>query len=576
MFNSNFSKVKIQLLPWMFAAVMLLTACSSPENSDKDDKLRVLGTINNDTVTIEQFESSYAEHLMATGENDTPENRQKHWFNLVNQSLLAQQAGQLGQKNEEYKQWYSLTKSMEAIEKYLHSELDKRFIEPTDSAARVAFVYKNTKIRASHIFSYRKTEIDSLYRILKAGESFRDLANEHYNTSSYDTAAGSLGELEFFDLDYSFAKTAYQLEVGEYSKPVRSNEGYHIIYLDGFNRQPVITETSFKQKRESVTNLVRMGENTEMGEQFVAETMRRHDISVNKENVFAVGREMKKLQKRHYLKSGKSIPKKNPTTNDIEWISSQLNQSSPIASYQFNGQRITVTAADYIKWMPYLPLSEAQNRPGASVGRVLRNEILLKYAIANNFMQDRYVKDAMLKEERAYLAGKVRDTLKSMPVDTSDIPAQKLKKAYENSGLAGSRTLKQIDFWYLPITSIKDGKKIRSQINSGQKKPDEYTGYIAHQKFTGNIRQDIRPHLDDARPGTVHILRTNEQLYLLKVNDRKVDVDTFSSRKDEIVERIRPYVHILKTLEKGRKKADIHLNEDLFAELLDLEPIRIK
>jgi len=575
MFKKNLIYLKTLIYKLAIAATLLFSGCSSPGESDKVDKLRVLGTINDDTVTIEQFEASYAEHLMATGDNDTPENRREHWFNLVTQSLLAQQAEEFGQKGEEYKQWYSLTKSMEAIEKYLHSELDKRFIEPTDSAARVAFVYKNTKIRASHLFSYRKTEIDSLYRRLKSGESFRDVANDHYSTTSYDSAAGSLGELEFFNLDYSIAKTAYQLEVGEYSKPVRSNEGYHIIRLDDFTRQPVITEASFKQKRESVTNLLRMGKNTEMGEQFVAQTMRRHDISINKENVFALGSEMKKLRSRHYLDDGQSIPKKNPTPKDIEWISSRLNPTTPVANYRYNGEKITVTAADYIKWMRYLPLGEAQNRIGASVGRVIRNEILLKYAIASNFLNDQYVKDAMMKEERAYLAGQVKDSLQNIPVDSADIPAEKLEKAFAKSGIAGKK-LKEIDFWYLPIDNIKEGQKIRSAIISGRKNPEDYPGFTAHNDISGNIRADIRPHLGDATTGTIHILRTQEKLYLLRVNERKINVDTYSGRKDEIVERMKPYVHILKTLEKGRREADITLNEDIFAELLDLEPIRIK
>ena len=92
-------------------------------------------------------------------------------------------------------------------------------------------------VRVSHIlvpvsrYAFEKdslaarARIDSVYQALKAGTPFDTLAVKI-------NPGGSTGELGFvtvFQLPYALETAAYQTPVGEFSEPVRTEFGYHIV-----------------------------------------------------------------------------------------------------------------------------------------------------------------------------------------------------------------------------------------------------------------------------------------------------------------------------------------------------------
>ncbi|WP_310549996.1 peptidylprolyl isomerase [Paenibacillus glufosinatiresistens] len=86
------------------------------------------------------------------------------------------------------------------------------------------------EVRASHILVQTKEEADAIYKQLKDGADFAELAK----TKSGDTGSASKGgDLGFFANDGSmvaeFANAAFKMKVGEISEPVKSDYGYHII-----------------------------------------------------------------------------------------------------------------------------------------------------------------------------------------------------------------------------------------------------------------------------------------------------------------------------------------------------------
>lgn len=118
----------------------------------------------------------------------------------------------------------------------------------TDFGYHILFVHKRIphpgKVRVAHImkmFPHNATEaqklackqsVDSVYSMLANGADFSDLANQ-YSDDEYTSSHG--GEMNAFSLDNmvpEFAQAAFQLkQVGEFSKPVRTDYGWHIIKL---------------------------------------------------------------------------------------------------------------------------------------------------------------------------------------------------------------------------------------------------------------------------------------------------------------------------------------------------------
>lgn len=77
-----------------------------------------------------------------------------------------------------------------------------------------------------------KKKIDEIYEKVKAGEDFAALAKE-YSEDSSKTNGGSLGWVDAsVNFVPEFKAAMLPLQAGEYSEPVKSQYGYHIIKMD--------------------------------------------------------------------------------------------------------------------------------------------------------------------------------------------------------------------------------------------------------------------------------------------------------------------------------------------------------
>jgi len=77
------------------------------------------------------------------------------------------------------------------------------------------------------------------------GEDFAMLAKQNSEDPSAQRNEGDLNWFNTFKMLYEFEDAAYKLDVGEISKPVRSDFGYHIIKkleseLPRVNSRPLI------------------------------------------------------------------------------------------------------------------------------------------------------------------------------------------------------------------------------------------------------------------------------------------------------------------------------------------------
>jgi peptidyl-prolyl cis-trans isomerase C len=89
------------------------------------------------------------------------------------------------------------------------------------------------KIKCSHILVKKQSEAIAILERLKNGESFANLAKQ----LSIDKASGKKGgDLGFFGrgmMVKPFENTAFKLEKGQISEPVKTEFGYHIIKRAG-------------------------------------------------------------------------------------------------------------------------------------------------------------------------------------------------------------------------------------------------------------------------------------------------------------------------------------------------------
>lgn len=87
------------------------------------------------------------------------------------------------------------------------------------------------KLKASHILVKDENLAKELKEKLNNGEDFAVLAKQYSEDSGTKEKGGELVEFGPGQMDPKFEESAYKLEVGQISDPIKSSFGYHIIKL---------------------------------------------------------------------------------------------------------------------------------------------------------------------------------------------------------------------------------------------------------------------------------------------------------------------------------------------------------
>ena len=85
------------------------------------------------------------------------------------------------------------------------------------------------KIKCSHILVQKQSEAIAILGRIKRGEKFGKLARELSTDSGSAKRDGNLGFFGRGKMVKEFETTAFNLQVGQISEPVKTQYGYHII-----------------------------------------------------------------------------------------------------------------------------------------------------------------------------------------------------------------------------------------------------------------------------------------------------------------------------------------------------------
>ena len=85
------------------------------------------------------------------------------------------------------------------------------------------------KIKCSHILVEKQSQAIAILDRIKQGEKFGKLAKELSIDSGSAKRDGNLGYFGRGKMVKEFENTAFSLEVGKISEPVKTQYGYHII-----------------------------------------------------------------------------------------------------------------------------------------------------------------------------------------------------------------------------------------------------------------------------------------------------------------------------------------------------------
>lgn len=122
------------------------------------------------------------------------------------------------------------------IEQYLGTrKIMEPLVEVTDEEIKAYFDEHKAEfdveeqVDARHILVEDKKLANKLAKQIKDGEDFEELAKEHSTDQGSALMGGNLGFFPRGKMVPEFEEKAFSMKVGEVSKPVKSDHGYHII-----------------------------------------------------------------------------------------------------------------------------------------------------------------------------------------------------------------------------------------------------------------------------------------------------------------------------------------------------------
>ncbi len=195
---------------------------------------QTLFSVNKEKVTAGEFMQVYNKNRNI-GEDIDPKTPREYLELYINFKLKVQNAKELGMDTmPRFKNEFNSYRSQLA-EPYLSDKAVNKDL--------VAEAYDRGKydIRASHIMMAVTPESDAIDTLksykklvkikerIESGESFEKLAQEYSQDTYSAKNNGDLGYFTVFNMVYPFETAAYNTKVGQLSKIVRSQFGYHLI-----------------------------------------------------------------------------------------------------------------------------------------------------------------------------------------------------------------------------------------------------------------------------------------------------------------------------------------------------------
>tara|TARA_R110002126_G_scaffold200584_4_gene348176 strand:+ start:4938 stop:6611 length:1674 start_codon:yes stop_codon:yes gene_type:complete len=227
---------------------------SCVNNNDEN----VLARINNYSIDQVHFENAFKEYYYRTGQAISPNNSTK--LSVLNAEfdnyVLATYAEDFDlDKTEEALQKKEEIKRRVLNEEFLNQVILSN-IEVKEQELTEYFVRFNTTLRASHLYAPDLESATALYKRLEDGETFEELAKEVFQTPYLANNGGDIGRFTTDEMDIAFEEAAFDLTIGEISKPVPTAQGYSIIKLTDRFTKPILTRTEFANKKDQIESYV--------------------------------------------------------------------------------------------------------------------------------------------------------------------------------------------------------------------------------------------------------------------------------------------------------------------------------
>ncbi len=387
-------KFRIKLYTIIFILLLIASGCGK-----KSDEDIVVAEVGDYKISLAAFARSYLNVIKSTPVNvqDSPELRRQHLDDMITRHFLALRAQENNIMNMPgFKRVMKAESTATIITGLYEQEIVANLGEVTEEELQAAYVKMNMNLHVRHLIARTKAGIDSLYQRIQQGATFNELARECFRDSSLKYSGGDLGIISWGDTDIDFENAAYQLRVGEISKPVETKYRWHIIKLENVIINPIIREDEFNVRKKGIEQRLQHRMLKNRADFRIKELMTEKDVTMNVPLIIEIEKMWRQRNDNNPLQinQNEEIPRANFYANVLEKF-----QNETIATFEeghwsvkdFFDNLYTIRS-DYFEAGIY-----------RAVAMALRNHFLLKEAREKRIDRVKSVRNR-INEKREHLA----------------------------------------------------------------------------------------------------------------------------------------------------------------------------
>lgn len=281
-------KKKILLLV-LLVPVLLISCDKKPEQKAGGSYVARVGKTIITEADIEREFKSLPPQIQKVFEGK--EGMEKFVDELVKKEMLYQEAQKRGlENNPEYKKKLDEFKKLTLISILLEKEIEEK-VKISDNEARSYYdshkedFMTNNQIRASHILVRTEDEANSIISEIKKGADFAKLAQAKSIDRGSAKNGGDLGYFSKGQMVSEFEGAAFRLKVGEISKPVKTQYGYHIIKVTEKKEGKPI---EFEKIKDLVIQKLTAEKQKEVFDSYIEGLKKKYDTEIKKEAISSV------------------------------------------------------------------------------------------------------------------------------------------------------------------------------------------------------------------------------------------------------------------------------------------------
>ncbi|MCK5076292.1 MAG: peptidylprolyl isomerase [Calditrichia bacterium] len=267
-------------------SVLLIFSCSK--------KKKIVAEFGKHIITLEEFRSAYLKALKKPDVFVSKKLRERFLNELINRRLFAEYAEQQGlMENEKFRLNVDAYRDKCLRDAHFKGVITPQIKIDSNEIAEV-YAYSKQQRKIKHLFSETQTGADSLYNLLNKGVDWNILAQKCFTDEKLVVSGGDLDWVYWDQLEYDMAMTTFRLKPYKYSKPVKSTYGYHIIKMDNFRMNLMVSEHEEKMHRETTRFMLEQKIGDKIALEYISKKMKNVSIRVVPEMMKIVGDNLKK------------------------------------------------------------------------------------------------------------------------------------------------------------------------------------------------------------------------------------------------------------------------------------------